>query len=147
MNLLKDVKCTLVLASAAAGTTTLTSSVLDMSGYEGVMYICNTGDATSGTVVTLTAKRNTANSTSSPTPTTGPAATYTSTSTTDADDKLLIVDEFRPQARYSYCTVTRATQNCVIGGVIAIQYKASKRPTTQDTTTVLASTFALGTST
>jgi hypothetical protein len=144
MNLLKDVKVTLVQVSAAAGTTALNSSVLDMQGFEGVMYLAVLNDVTSGSILTLTAKRNTANSTSSPTPTSGPAATYTSASSSDADDKLLIVDDFRPQERYSFANLTRTTQNAVIGGIIAIQYKAGKRPTTQDATTVLASTFGLG---
>lgn len=144
MNLSKDINPVVVSPAAGAATGTITSSVLDMAGYEGVVYLALTGDATSGTVLTLTAKRNTANSTSSPTPTSGPVATYTSLSASDADSKLLVVDEFRPQERYSFCTLVIGTQNCVVGGIIALQYKAGKRPTAQDAS-VLARTFAVGT--
>lgn len=142
-NLSKGIKITVVSPAATAATGTITSSVLDMQGYEGVMYIALTGDATSGTVLTLTAKENTANSTSSPTPTTGPSSTVTSASSTDADSKVLFVDEFHPLPRYSYCTLVIGTQNCVVGGIIAIQYGAHNKPTSHDAS-VIASAFAVG---
>jgi hypothetical protein len=142
-NLLKSVVVTVVSPAAVAGTTAIDSSVLDMQGFDGVMYIALTGDATSGTVLTLTAKENTANSTSSPTPTSGPSATYTATGASDADSMALIVDEYRPTKRYSYANLTRTTQNCVIGGIIAIQYQAHSKPTSQ-AASVIASTFAVG---
>ena len=142
-NLSKNTKITVVSPAATAATGTITSSVLDMAGFDGVMYIALTGDATSGTVLTLTAKENTANSTSSPTPTTGPSATVTSASATDADSKVLYVDAYRPVPRYSYCTLVIGTQNCVVGGIIAIQYHAHSKPTTHDAS-VIASAFAVG---
>jgi hypothetical protein len=143
MNLSKNIKVTVVSPAASAATGTITSSVLDMAGYEGVMYLALTGDATSGTVLTLTAKENTANSTSSPTPTTGPSCTVTSASASDCDSKVLIVDEYRPVPRYNFCTLVIGTQNCVVGGIIAIQYQAHSRPTSQDAS-VIASGFAAG---
>jgi len=129
---------------AVAGTTLLTSDILDMSGYDGVVFIALTGDGTSGTVLTLTALNNTANSTSAAVAITGGTATATSVSTTDADNKLLIVDVYRPQLRYVYCTLTRATQNCVCNGIIAIRYVGKKSPITQATASVLASTSIAG---
>jgi hypothetical protein len=92
------------------GTTDVTSSVLDMNGFDGVMYIALLGDVTSNSVLTLTAKENTANSTSSPTPTITGAATaaYTATAT-DADNKALMVDVCRPLKQYQFLVLSRAT--------------------------------------
>ncbi len=142
-NLSKGIKVTVVSPAAVAATGTITSSVVDMQGFEGVVYIALTGDATSGTVLTLTAKENTANSTSSPTPTTGPSCTVTSVSSSDADSKVLMIDEYKPIPRYNFCTLVIGTQNCVVGGIIAIQYSAGKKPTSQDAS-VIASAYAVG---
>lgn len=145
MNLLKNCKITVVEATAAAGTSLLTSDVLDMTGFEGVMWIALTGDVTDTSVLTLTAKGNSANSTSSPTPTTQGTATFTANATS-ADSKVLAVDVYKPTLRYQFCELTRATANAAVGGIIAIQYEANYKPTSQDAT-VIASTFALGTGT
>lgn len=142
-NLLKGVKITVVEATAAAGTTDLTSDILDMSGYEGVMWIALTGDVTTGSVLTLTAKGNSANSVSSPTPITQKASDAFTADTTSADSKAIVVDVFRPTLRYQFAVLSRATANAVVGGIIAIQYGSRNKPTAQDAT-VIASAFGLG---
>lgn len=143
MNLSKDIKITVVEAAAAAGTTELVSDVLDMTGYEGVMFIALTGDVTDTSVLTLTAKGNTANSVSSPTPVTQKATDAFTAGAATADSKVLMVDVYKPAMRYMFASLTRATANAVIGGIIAIQYNARTKPTTQDAT-VIASAFGLG---
>lgn len=145
MNLSKGVKVTVVSPAAAAAQTAINSSVLDMTGYEGVMFVALTGDVTSGSVLSLLAKGNTANSTSSPTPITQATATYTALSASDSDSKALIVDVFRPSLRYMFASLTRTTQDAVIGGIVAIQYSAKNKPTSQDAS-VIASAFAVGVS-
>ena len=110
MNLSKDIKITVVKAAAAAAQTELTSDVLDMQGWAGVMFIALTGDVTTGCVLTLTAKGNSANSTSSPTPVTQGSATFTA-GDTDADSKVLIVDVYEPQMRYVFASLTRTAAN------------------------------------
>lgn len=142
-NLSKAVKLTVVLAAVAAGTSDQTSSVLDMTGYDGVMFVALTGDVTSTCVLTLTAKGNTANSTSSPTPATLGATDAFTADATSADSKLIFVDIYRPTQRYVFAVLSRGTANAVVGGIIAIQYKASKKPTTHDAS-VIASKFAAG---
>jgi hypothetical protein len=142
MNLIKDINVVRVQNAAAAGTTTLTSSVIDMTGYDGVVYVALLGDVTINSVLTLTAKENTINGTTG-TPTSGPAATYTDADGTTADNKMLVVDEYRPQKRYSYCTLARATANAAVDGIIAIQYRSTKKPSTLDAS-VIASNFAVG---
>ncbi len=143
MNLLKNCKMTVVEAAATAGTSTLTTDVLDMTGYEGVMFIALTGDVTDTSVLTLTVKANSANSTSSPTPVTQKASDAFTASATSADSKVIAVDVYKPTLRYVFAELTRATANAVIGGIIAIQYEPNYKPTSQDAT-VIASAFGLG---
>lgn len=144
-NISKSLKMTVVSPAAVAATTTITSSVVDMTGYEGVMFVALTGDVTSGCVLTLTAKGNTANSTSSPTPVTQASATFTDADGTSADSKALVVDVYKQPLRYAFCTLARGTANAVVGGIIAIQYGAHNKPTSQDAS-VIASTFGVGVS-
>lgn len=143
MNLSKDIKITVVSPAATAATSAIDSDILDMSGYEGVMFIAMLGDITSGCVLGLAAKGNTANHLTVPTPITQATAAYTDSSGTTADSKCLMVDVARPPLRYIFANLTRTTQNAVIGGIIAIQYGAHNKPTTQ-AASVLASTFAVG---
>jgi hypothetical protein len=142
MNMLKDCKITVVEAAGAAAQSELVTDILDMSGYEGVMFIAPTGDVDSGCVLTLTVKGNSANSVSSPSPVTQASATFTA-GATDADSKVLVVDVHKPPLRYVFGSLTRTVANAVTGPIIAIQYCAHNKPTTQHAS-VIASTFAVG---
>ena len=140
INLSKDTKTIVVEAAAAAGTTELVTDVVDMQGFSSIAFLVLTGDVTSGSVLTITGKTNTANSVSSPTPVTlADTATFTA-GATDADSKILRLDLHKPRARYVFASLTRATQNAVIGGIIAILYNPKDMPVTQDAT-VIADTF------
>lgn len=145
MNLTKDTKITVVSPAAAAAQTAINSSVLDMQGFDGVMYIALLGDVTATSVLTLTAKGNTANSVSSPTPVTQKATDAFTAGASDADSKALVVDVFKPTLRYQFCSLTRTVADAVVGGIIAIQYQAAKKPTAHDAS-VIASAFGLGVS-
>ena len=62
MNLLKNAELTQVINAVAAGTSDTTSgTILDMSGYDSVMFILSLGDVTNTAVVTLQAHQTTAN--------------------------------------------------------------------------------------
>lgn len=145
MNLSKGIKVSVVEAAAAAAQTDLTTDVLDMQGFEGVMYLALLGDVTSGSVLTLTAKGNSANSVSSPTPVTQKATDAFTAGASDADSKILMVDVYKPTLRYQFAILSRTAQNAVVGGIIAIQYGAGLKPTTQHAS-VIASAFGLGVS-
>ena len=136
MSLLKNVKVAYVAGSSAAATTEVLSTVLDMTGYDGVMFVALLGDVTATSVLTLTAKGNTANSTSSPTPVTQKATAAFTAGATDADSAALIVDVYDPALRYMFASLTRTVANAVVNGIVAIQYKAEYRPTTQDATVI-----------
>ena len=138
MSLLKNIKVTPVAASAVAAQTEVLTSVLDMSGFDGVMFIALMGDVTATSVLTLTAKGNTASSTSSPTPVTQVATSAFTAGASDADDKALVVDVYDPMLRYAFASLTRTTANAVVNGIIAIQYTAEYKPTTQAATVIAA---------
>lgn len=143
MSLLKNVKVTPVAAAAVAAQTEVLTSVLDMTGFDGVMFVALLGDVTATSVLTLTAKGNTASSTSSPTPVTQVATAAFTAGASDADDKALVVDLYDPMMRYAFASLTRTTANAVVNGIIAIQYTAEFRPTTQ-AATVIASAAGPG---
>ena len=136
MSLLKNVKVAYVAGAAVAAQTEVLSTVLDMTGYDGVMFIALLGDVTATSVLTLTAKGNTANSTSSPTPVTQKATSAFTAGASDADSAALIVDVYDPAMRYMFASLTRTVANAVVNGIVAIQYKAEYRPTTQDATVI-----------
>ena len=143
MNLSKDIKITVVEAAAGAAQTELVTDVLDMSGYEGVMFIALTGDVTTASVLTLTVKGNSANSVSSPTPVTQKATDAFTADGTSADSKVIMVDVYKPALQYVFGSLTRTAADAIVGGILAIQYNARTKPTTQ-AASVIASAFGLG---
>jgi len=145
MNFLKDCKITRISNDAVAATSDVTSGVIDMQGFDSVIFLLLLGDVTSGSVLTMTAKTNTANSTSSPTPVavTGGVVGPITAGASDNDNGVYAVEVMRPQARYVFVVVNRTTQNAVIDGIIAVQFNAKSLPVTQDATTVLQTALAL----
>lgn len=139
LSLLKDCKITRVNNSASAGTSDQDGTVLDMQGYDGVVFIALLGDVTATSVLELQVFGNTASSTSSPTPTEITAdETIFTAGASDADNKAIVVDVVRPSKRYIFPRLKRGTANAVVDGVVAIQYRTRDVPVTQGST-VLAS--------
>ena len=138
-SILKDCAIDYVEAAAVAGTSLLTSDVLDMAGWDGCCFIAALGDVTASSALALTALGHTANAASGAA-ITGAAASFTA-GASDADSKLLVVDVVRPVKRYIYATLARADQNAVVNGIIAIRYRGAKSPVTQGST-VIASALA-----
>lgn len=131
MNLGKLVKIAWVKALvAAANNTDSNTAIVDMSGFDGVIFITPITTATTGGVATLTVEQNDANSDSGMAAITGAVATKTSAS----NGTLLVVDVFRPQKRYVQGVLTSSTQNVTFDATIAILYKGKKAPVVNDTT-------------
>ncbi len=130
MNLFtEECKVSLVQAALADGQTDVDSSRVNMGadgGYDGVCFICILGTITGAGTVTMAAKQ-------AATDIVGDALSGASAEASgNADsDKLLIVDIFRPTDPYLGVTLTRATANSVVGGVLAIQYRGRVCPVTQ----------------
>lgn len=134
MSLLKNVKFTRVAASAVAAQTDVASSILDMSGYEGVLFVALTGDVTATSALALKAEQNIANSTSGMAELVGSAAFTAGAS--DADSKALVLDIFQPREQFVRAVLERGTANAVVDGIIAIQYSAGNVPTAQDASVI-----------
>jgi len=137
--LLNDLQIDRVLIDTAAGQAATGSDILDMANYEGVIFIAKLGDVSSGSVVTLNAQQNTANSTSGMATLSG-SATFTA-GASDADDDLLILDVYRPRERYVRALLTSGTANAVKNGIIAIRYGSRTKPTTQGATVLASATL------
>lgn len=131
MNLLSNIKITRVLNAVAAGTTDQNGTALDMSGFDGVVFIAAFGALTATQVTQIKAQQDTDSGM-------GTAQDLAGTLVgplADTDgNKLLVLDVYRPRERYVRCVVDRGTANAVIDGVVAIQYCGRKMPLTQDST-------------
>lgn len=134
-NLIKDVKISRVMNAVAVGTTTQTASApVDMSGYDGVLFVVSFGTITDGTPGVKARQGNQSNMSDAQ----DLAGTLTSPALTD-DNKLVALDVYRPTDRYVDCQILRGgATGAVIDGVIAIQYRGHKMPITQDTAQVAA---------
>lgn len=134
MSLLKNCKITRVANAAAAAQTDVNGSILDMAGFEGVMFVALTGDATATSALALKCEQNTVNSASGMAELTG-AASFTA-GASDADNKALVLDVHKPRERYVRAVLERGTADCVVDGIIAIQYMPRSMPTSQDASVI-----------
>src|SRR5712692_8868507 len=100
---------------------------IDMSGFDGVMFIADVGALTPGQVTRLPVLGSDDDSSF------GAFATDAVTLTMDDGDsnKCLVVDVFRPRNRYVRARVQRGTANAVIDCVVAILYRKNKKPVVQ----------------
>jgi hypothetical protein len=135
MNLSPNVKVTRVITAQAAGTSAVNGTVLDMQGFDGVVFVASFGALTATQVTSLKAQdgatANLSDATDLAGSLTGPLA--------DADgNRSLVLEICKPTKRYIRPVINRATANAVIDGVVAIQYASSKSPTTNDATVAAA---------
>jgi len=139
-NLLNNTKITRVSAdgAGAASATPSKATIIDMDGFDSVMFIAAMGNVLDTSVLTLKAAGATTNSTGAMALLTG-SATYTAAAS-DADDKLLILDVVRPPYRYIEAQLFHVTANGPFDGIFAIQYNAARVPTTQGSTVIASAT-------
>lgn len=139
------VKTIYAKAAVAAGTTDQDTVVIDMQGYDAVRFIWLLGDVTATSALEVQAFKNSASSTSSPTPVemTDDDVQFTA-GATDADDKSMIVDIIRPGNRYVFSRLKRDTANAVINGCVAVLYRARELPQTQDASVIASGTLVDG---
>ena len=135
MILTDNIKIMEVLTPDALATgTDANSDRIDMSGWEGVVFIVPITDIADTGVATLTVEQNDIDSDTGMDDLTGGAATATSATNDDLNDQLLVVDVFRPTKRYVQGVITSGTADVAFGNMIAILYNGSKFPVTQDDT-------------
>lgn len=139
-----------------AGTSEVKTAVIDAADAEEIAFLVHFGDVTSGSVITCTVKENTANSTTSPTPTTvtlddesSSLGVITSGSlvitagASDVDDNYAIISVAGSalSKRYVFLSVTPATQNAAFNGCTML-VKRRISPVTQ-TADVIATAYGI----
>jgi hypothetical protein len=132
MNLGKGTKVTRMLVATAVGATAVNGSILDMSGFEGVMFIGEFGAITDGTTG-IKAQDGDNSALSDAADLAGSAVTEAITD----DNKCVILDIFKPLKRYIRPVALRSgATGAVIDSIIAVQYSPRVKPTTHDASTV-----------
>lgn len=104
-NLLNKTKLVKLADHASAGTSTLTSSIIDTAGYQGVVFC--TSVSTANATNSIKVQQNTANQT------TGMADLEGTSVTSGTSDEDLIIEVHKPAERYLQVVVTRgASTTC-----------------------------------
>lgn len=129
-SLLKNVDISVVHNTNAGVPATFSTDILDMEGYDGVVFIAKLGDVVATAVVTLTAQQDDVNGAGGMATLSGDAVTFTA-GAADADERLLILDLVKPQKQFVRGQLVVGTANAPISGVIAIRYKGAVSPITQ----------------
>lgn len=118
MNLSSGIKITKVADHSTAATSAVNSTGVDMSGYEGVIFITSFGTAAANN--TINAAQGADNSTD--------WEDLTGTSVTSGtSDEDVWIDVYRPTDRYVRCEAARGTSS-TLESIWAIQYGARKAP-------------------
>ncbi len=131
-------------ASAVAATTDLDGSVIDMAGFDGVLFVALLGDVTSGSVLELQCQGSAASNGSSPTQETGATSGTFTAGASSADGKLLVLDVIRPANRYVFPRLKRGTANAVVDGVVAVKYRGRSAPITADAGVIASALAVIG---
>lgn len=125
MNLSKNVKVTKVAAGATSAGTAIDSTAVDMSGFEGVIFVGSIATADAG---------NTANAAQSAT-SGGSYVDLAGSEVAPGDNgDSFLIDVYRPTKRFVRCEIDRSGADTVTGDVYAIQYQAASKPTIQGAT-------------
>ncbi len=105
-------------ATTAAGTTEVDGAEIDMSGFEGVLFVVKFGTAAAGNTISLQ-QTNVS--------TTYSADVLGSLITPGSSDEIVWVDFFKPTNRYCRVQVQRGTSS-TLDWAVAIRYGAHKGP-------------------
>ena len=139
---LKQHKIEQLLGYFAAGTTKRTSSIIDMSGYDGVVFIAGLGTTIEAGTVDVYVEQNPANSASGMARLAGQTAHTVTAANALLTQACVIVDVYRPQERYLQCNITPATQNAVILGITAIRYNGRVKPETNGASVLVSTSIS-----
>jgi len=110
------------------------SVIIDMSGYEGVLFVQPISDSAATGVATITIEQNDSNSDAGMAALVGGAAAVTSLVNDDINNQLLIAEVYRPRKRFVQAVRTSSGANIAYGRMIAILYGRIKKPVIQGAT-------------
>lgn len=128
---LGECKITNVSDAVATGTTTISSSIVDMADYESVAFVANVG--ASAVDIGIKAQQDTASNMA------GAADLEGSKQLLDGTQKYMVLEIIKPAERYVRCQILRAT-TCTIGGIWAIQFNPRTLPITNTSAALAAKT-------
>ena len=147
----KKTKVTVMVPTTAAavgssvisctGSTDGSAQSLDMSGYEGVMFVAIPWGVTAAGQLGLAALTGDTSGTLTA-DTSRYSGTTGATATTDLMGDAIVLDVYRPTRRFAGVELYRATQNSM-ATVIAIQYGAHKTPVITSTSQLAGATTTL----
>jgi hypothetical protein len=129
MNLSKIIKIDSGAATTSAGTSEVDGATIDMSGYEGCLFVAKFGTAASGN--TLQAQQSQDSGFASPADLEGSLVTVASS------DELVYLDLVKPAERYVRIQAQRGTSS-TLDWCIALRYGAKKLPVDNDTAGTIA---------
>jgi hypothetical protein len=137
-HLLNKIEVHEINAAVSAGTNDTDSDILDMAGFDGVMFVVPVTDSVATGTLTLTMEQSATNSAGTM------AATVATTTVTcavndDINDTFAVLDVVRPSLQYVRLNFVTATANIATGNVIAVKYRARDEATTQPSADVSGS--------
>lgn len=137
MNLLDNSRVYVVAPQTTGSTAEQAAKVLDMSGYDGVLWIGHADGNTNSTggYCQLYHMHSDNTSTTDMVSCTGTIAGPASTGTGVLDNTLLVLDVYKPLKRYVSAYFYKDDTNALDSEILAIQYKSKKGPITQPTST------------
>lgn len=124
------VKLTKVADPSTSSTASVNTTILDMAGYEGIVFLTSLGTANATNVIKV--QQDAANSTASMADLTGTSVT---SGTSDED---VWVDVYRPEKRYVRAQIVRAGAASTLGDVWAVQYNPRTLPVDNTTSGTIA---------
>ena len=128
MNLLSDdivITQPVTSAEGVAAATDLAGTQVDMTGFDGVLFVCVMGVITATAVTSIKAQQGAVTGM-------GDAADLEDSELAIADDddgQIFAIDLWRPLEQFVRPYIDRLTQNAVVAVCLAIQYKAKDRAT------------------
>ena len=131
-NLGKNVNVVRHSNAVAAGTSAITPSAgIDMTGYEGALFLFEFGAIVSGAATSIkVAASDDDGSADAYSDLVGTAQTVAD----DTDNKVFLVDVKLPQKKWLKGLVLRATQNATLEGITVLLYGSRVKPVTQGAT-------------
>lgn len=134
MNMVTSVKVDQVLGYFAAGQVAKKSAIVDMAGYEGVMFIFEFGTILNTGTLACEVNGNTTNATGGTKLAGGKTVTVNAT-TAALTQSCVVIDIYQPEpstSRYLEAMVTPGVANAVILGITAIRYGGKVKPELTD---------------
>ncbi len=145
MNLLKNVKIFSMIEDTTGTANIASTAVLDMSGYDGVMWIgfsAGNTNSTGGYNVIMHMHGDSSGSMVGSTASTDMYASNPTTAEGMIDNQVMVLDVYKPLKRYVSVTVGKDSTNDVELGCIGIQYRNHSGPTSQFGSTEIGGVYA-----